>query len=89
MDQMRWMSEDDARPTSDPAATIAAYLLAWPYVRQQIEALLVEQPSRSAAEIAADRADLQDLERCLNRVAVLAARLGDQPRTHPTAADQR
>jgi hypothetical protein len=65
----------------DPTATLAAYLLVWPFLRRRIEELLAEQRvGRSAAEVAADHAALLDLERALNRVAALAARLDDRAR---------
>jgi hypothetical protein len=67
----------------DPAATLAAYLLAWPYVRRRLEAQIAHRRQADPAFYAYHaEQDVLQLERALNRVAELAARLNEPAMTH-------
>lgn len=59
-----------------PAGTLAAYMLAWPYVRRQLEGL-IKQRAQLDATFRAEHAEAEilELDGALNRVAELAARL--------------
>lgn len=61
---------------ASPCGTLAAYMLAWPYVRQQLEALVMQHALRDPA-FSVDRAcdEIMALEQALNRVTELAARI--------------
>lgn len=70
-----------ATPPS-PSGTLAAYLLAWPVLRQQLEGQIAEQARRDRT-FHADRAqaEIQALEAALNRIAELAAQLEEPIQT--------
>jgi len=68
---------------ADPAATLAAYLLAWPYVKRQLESLIAERMRRDPHFYGYHaQEEINELEYALNRVAELAARLQDPFMTH-------
>lgn len=59
-----------------PAGTLAAYMLAWPVVRQQLEGLIAQRAQRDRTFRAADaQAEILALESALNRVTEMAAGL--------------
>lgn len=59
-----------------PAGTLAAYMLAWPALRRQLEGSIAERARRDQT-FRADRAqaEIQALEAALNRITELAAQL--------------
>lgn len=70
-----------ATPPS-PAGTLAAYMLAWPALRQQLEGLIAERAQRDQT-FRADRAqaEIQALEGALNRITELAAQMEEPAQT--------
>lgn len=67
-----------------PAGTLAAYMLAWPVVRQQLEGQIAERAQRDRTFRAADaQAEILALESALNRVAELAAGLEEPTSVAP------
>lgn len=60
----------------DPAATLAAYLLSWPYVRRQLDGLITERMRRDSSFYGyTAHCAVQELERHLYEVSELAAEL--------------
>lgn len=57
----------------EPNGTLAAYLLAWPQMRQQIEALINERRREADFDALDAQHTLDTLEAALSRVAELAA----------------